>query len=794
MEPLAVDRDGPQAFILAPDGTFSVYDPENDHIWGLRFDAPEPCPFQLHTTYQLRARSMRVFPNLITGGLRPTKPEDFIQPPTVTAYTPGTLHVEYCYRHNIQVQFIAFIPQPDALLGAIRVKNTGDQSQSFTLEMAAVLIPMAEGNPTHPETVGRHHILSGKAEELYQVLFMSGGPTGTNNPYPALQLPLTLAPGQSGEAQWALATKTSQASAYDAARRWMAQDWYREMQIQTKAHEKHMVFIKTGQPDWDTTFHLAQVNALTHLINPNPDKPQPTFIRSRLPDQPMRSQTRQNDLSDLTLLDSLHLAQVLLPAHADRLTRLVETYIARVDQHGFLPSGAFGGKGNGSIQEPPLLANLCLMLFETHGNLAFLKQAFPNLQRYFETGWLAPGQHNHLPTWNTPTQLQLDSGLFNFDIWEETGQGLDIRTAESPAMAAMLYREAKAMKKIAHILGDRTARQHYGKWEKKFQEKLHSLWNEAGNFYSYQDIETHQSPPRDLYFPGRIQPELSIAKVFTQPQRLQIYLTTQTEHPQAFEVRLEGQNKLGEPICELILPRDVRWVANCAHFTTREVFSTLDAVYFSGFSTKDRFLIKTADYSQADLTCLLPIWSGGIHKDHLAALLAFLTNEETIDAHAGIPETWRCSHLLPEGLRTPINILWNTLIIEGLTREGCSAESATLFTHLMSTILRGLHDFNGFYPAFDHNSGLPIGGANAITGLAPMRVCLKIAGIQLLSPDQVVVWGKNPFPWPIEVRWQGLWLHKEGAQTTITFPDGTRYHSRAVKPRVVRSGKNRGRP
>jgi hypothetical protein len=789
MEPLAVDRDGPQAFILAPDGGFSVFEPENNHIWGLRLDAPEPCPFHLYTTYQLRARAMRVFPNLLFAGLRLTKPEDFIQPPTVTAYTPGTLHINFAYRNHIQVQFIAFIPQPEALLGAIRVKNAGDQSQSFIIEMAAVLIPMAAGNPTHPETVDGHHILSGKTEDLYQVLFMSGGPTGTNNPYPALQLPLTLAPGQSEEVQWALATKTNQTSAYDAARQWMAYDWYQEMQIQAKAHEKHMVFIKTGQPDWDTAFHLAQVNALTHLVNLKSEDPQLTFIRTRLPDQPIRSQTEQNVLPDLTLLDSLHLAQVLLPAHADRLTRLVESYITRVDEQGFLPSVAFGGNGKGSIQEPPLLANLCLMLYAVHGDLAFLKQAFPSLQRFFDAGWWQHARYNQLPTWDTPAQLQLETGLFNFDIWEETGHGLDIRTAESPALAAMLYREVMALKKIAHILGDRTARQHYGKWEKKIQEKLHSLWNEAGNFYSYQDIETHQSPPRDLYFPGRIQQKVGFTKKFTQPQRLQIHLTTQAEHPQAFEVRFEGQNADGEPVCEQIQPPNIRWVANCAHFTTRQVFSALDAVYFSGFSPHDRFLIKTADYSQADITCLLPIWSGGIHNDHLAALLAFLSDEEKIDTHAGIPETWRSCHPLPEGLRTPINILWNALIIDGLAREGCSAESVTLFSDLMSTILRSLKDFNGFYPAFDHIAGLPVGGANAITGLAPIGLCLKIAGIKLLSPHRVVIWGENPFPWPIEVRWQGLWLHKDGAQTTIIFPDGTRYNSRALKPRVVHSGK-----
>jgi hypothetical protein len=790
MDQIAVDRTGPKAFILAPDGEFSAFEPENDQIWALNLDASESCSFHLHTTYQLRARSMRVFPNILIGQRRLIEPGDFSRPPTVTQYAPSALQIEYSFINTLQVRLKVFIPEPDVLVGTLTVTNSGGEPIAANVEMGAILVPMDQGNPTHPDNIGGNHILSGQAEELYPVLFMSGGPTGTSNPHPALQIPLKLEHGQSEEVQWVLATKTSQIDSIKTARQWIAQSWHRAMQIHTKSYEKQMLFIKTGIPEWDAAFHLAQVNALTHLINLNPEIHQLTFIRTRLPDHPKYNWGEQTDL-DLTLLDTLHLCQVLLPAHADHLTRLVEKSVARVDDQGMLRSQAQRWSNGGTINEPPLLANLCLMLYETNADPDFLNRVYPNLRRFFEAGWLKNTKQDQdwLPVWDTPTQLQLDTGLFNFDFWEETGNGLDIHTAESPAMAAMLYREAFALGKIAHILGERSARSQYAKWIDKFQQKMHSLWNEAQQMFSYQDVLTHQAPSRELYYPGRIQAELNIAKQFTQPQRLQIQLTSQNEHPAAPIIRLEGQNAAGERITELIQPPDLRWVINRAHITTRQLFSGLEAVHFEGFNPDDRFLIKTADFSQPDISCLLPVWSGGIHKDHLAAVLENFLNDQRPGKDFGIPETWRLDHPLPDDLHTPVNIQWNTLIIDGLAREGFSTESMQLFTNLMSSIIRGLKDFNGFYPLFDHETGVPIGAANTIAGLAPVGLFLKIAGIKLLNPDRVAIWGKNPFPWPVEVRWQGLWLQKKGAQTQILFPDGTHYHSQATKPRIVKSGK-----
>ncbi len=805
---MAVNRDGPKAFILATDGEFSSFNIENDQVWALNLDTTDIYPFYLQTTYHLRAKSMRLFPNIIVDHQRLTQPEDFILPPTVTSYTPGTIQINYRSIHPLSIQFTCFLPEAEALVGCMRIENIGSEPMALDCEIGALLVPMGKGSPTHPLKIGSNQILSGQTDRICPVLVMSSGPTGTSNPYPALCVPLQIDPGQSEILHWALVSKKSHEESLETARKYISSTWQSASQTQIKTHDSQRIYIKTGKPDWDSAFFLAQVNALTHLVAPDWNEKKPVITRTRLPDNPIGLRPEDDPLDDVTLLEVLHLTQVILPPYTEHLTHLVERVSLRVDEHGCLPSYIHRGLNGMPINECPLLANLCLMLFEINRDDQFLRRVFPHLQRFFTLGWLKDKDpiNGPFPHWETPAQLQLDTGLFNFDIWEVTGKGLDIRTAESPALAAMLCREASALQKIAHILGNHSARHLYSKIAKELNEKMISLWDQEQKVFTYRDRQSNLSPERELYYPGLIKPKIDINKTFTHPQRLHIHLITIDEHTRACVIDIIGRNKSGETIMEQHRSPGLRWISKHAHITTQNLFSTLGEVNFEGFNTDDRFLIETADYSQADISCLLPLWTGRVSKDLLSTLIEHQLDLSAPDFTSGIPETWR-RHLphpdlaeqsaerpaesaklrIPKGLVQQVNILWNTLIIDGLVREGFTENAVKIFTNLMSAIIHGLKDYNGFYSAHEVESGYPKGQPNAICGLAPVGLFLKIVGIKLLSPNQVAIWDSNPFPWPVEVRWQGLWVRREGEQTHIIFPDGTQYQSQATKPLVVKS-------
>ena len=789
MERLSLNRNGPKAFILVPDGEFSIYDPLNDQVWALCLDSSDTSPFYLQTTYQLRAKSMRIFPNIISNHRRLNKTSDFTLLPQVTSYTPATITLKYGLLNHLDITFTCFISEPDVLVGTLELHNSSTEKILVDGELGAVLIPMGQGSPTHPEKYGANQVLCGQTDDLFPVLFMSSSPRATSNPHPALRAELTIDPGRSATLHWALVSKTNHSKSFETARKLATPAWQRTAQVHIKNHDRNMVHIRTGQPDWDAAFTLAQVNAMTHLVDPDPDQKQPIFTRQRLPDQPTQSQTEIDNLEDLTLLDAAHLAQVMLPVQADHFKNLLLSFAAQVDDQGRLPSRIFRGLSGGAINEPPTLANLCLQLFEINEDRTFLREVFPALRRFFDAGWFAGDLVNpdNFPSWQSPAQLQLSSGLFTFDPWEPTGRGLDIRTAESPALAAMLGREAFALQKIARILGDRTARSDYARVIKVIHEKVHSMWNENLKVFAYQDRQTHQAPNQELYDRGSIQASLEIHKKFNQPQRLQIHLSTDDERTRACVIQLVGKNEAGESLVEKFSGSQVRWMGGQAHLTTHNLFSELNSIEFEGFTANDRFIIETADYTQVDISCLLPLWTGKIPNDLLESMVETHLIASEHDFDIGIPETWPVFHPLPDALPKQINIMWNTLIIDGLIREGYAQEAVNTFTNMMNAIILSLKNYNGFYPVYDITGGYPQGKANTITGLAPLGLCLKIAGIKLFNPNRVAVIGENLFSWPIEVHWQGLSVHRQGAQTRISFPDGTQYHSQSTKPQMVQS-------
>lgn len=790
MELLSLEQSNSNAFILATDGAFSVFHSQNDQVWSVNLCNSDNPPFQLQTTYGLRAKSMRVFPNLISNNRRLTRASDFTHPPAVIQYTPATIRINFSLKIGLAFQFDCFMAEPDILIGDIKISNIGDDLISLTMELAAILVPMGKGIATRPEKEGTHQFITGKTDNLEPVLFMTGGPTATCNPYPALSIPVKSIPHQTCAFTWALVTKTTRATSLDKARKVIRSPWHRTAQVQAMEHASQTIQIKTGNPDWDAAFFLAQMHAVTHRVNLHPDSPAPCFIRSRLSDQAAIPDQDQDQLDDLTTLEAIHLAQVLLPAHADILSALVEKVLTRMDTNGRLPSRLNSFAFKQSFQECPLLANLCLELFEIHEDETFLQRVFTNLSRITDT-WCKSVKNLESDgslAWQNPQQCQLDTGLFSFDIWEVTGRGLNCQATESPSLAAMLYREVTALKKIAKILRDKTAQRHFQSLEKSLEVKIRDFWQDEQNNFVYRDHQSHLTPARELYYTGSVQERLEINKPFTSPQRLQLHLYSEDEHTKVCNIHFNGENSEGKPIVEEFKSQHIRWVLGRAHLTTHNLFTALHSISVKGLDPKDQIILETADLSQCDITCLLPLWSGGASQAQVQSILETQLCQQNPDLKFGIPETWRCLHDLPDTLPIRVNVLWNTLIIEGLCRQGYHQEAAVLFTKLMSPLVQGLQDYGGFYPFYDCSSGRPAGPRNAIAGLAPVRVFLQIAGIRLFSPNRVALWGQNPFPWPVEIQWQGLSLLRDGAYIKAIFPDGKIYESDSEKPILLKLG------
>ena len=170
MRGLSFNRNEPKAFILAVDGAFAAFDPDNDQVWALNLESTHAYPFCLQTTFGLRARSMRLFPRIRINQEHYHDSSRFHCRPTVIQYAPDTLRIE-CYPiESLHILFEFFISGSDTLVGSIRIKNLRKDPLNIILDLASVLVPMGKGIPTRSEREGVNQIIVGQTNEIWPVL------------------------------------------------------------------------------------------------------------------------------------------------------------------------------------------------------------------------------------------------------------------------------------------------------------------------------------------------------------------------------------------------------------------------------------------------------------------------------------------------------------------------------------------------------------------------------------------------------------------------------------------------
>ena len=787
MSSISFSPSSPKAYILAVDGLLSAYDPDHDQVWSFTAGGTDQQIFQLETTYSLQAKSMRLLPFFTINRQPITKSSSFSQAPQVKSATPATLHLLFGLPNGLEISWRCFVPKSRVLMGSAEFHNTNAEPIHIQFDLAAILAPMEEGLSINPQKIGNNHILSGRTGDIWPTLFMSGGPKPISNPYPALSKQFALPGNESQSLTWVLVSRGSQKASFEEARSLTATNWQKQAANHVRQNDADTLHIKTGDPDWDAAFSLAQSIARTHLAKGDRKTSHPITIKTRMPDQSIVNIKKNQPIQELSVLETSHLAQILLPTQVDLMLLYLENLLDRLIKDQASTPSNNASSSNLIFPRFPMIAHLLMQSLKIKPDEEILNRVFPLITTLFER-WLPqkPEQlASQFPVIETPQQLQLNTGDYKFDIWHRYGGGLDIQTVISPALAAMLYRESSTLQKMAYQRRDLKALRYFSALRKSARNILTACWHDETQMFTYLDHQSNHRTTREWIASGKAQPIIPINRQFSVPQRIICHLFTEDEDTRNCVVSFEGISETGELLIEEVKIPSYRWIMGCAHITTRFLFDTLQIVTIEGLSANDHYRLENVDHLQPDITCLLPIWSGGANKKFYQSLLQSRQENLKESWKKGIPETWEGSNNLPEGMPISVNVLWNTLIIEGMLRQGFLEESAVIFSNLMGTIIQGLKDFDGFYPYYSSQNGQPAGTKNSVTGLPPIRLFLEIGGIKLFTPNRLATWGVNPFPWPISLQWQGLSLTKDGSNTQVIFPNGAQYTHNGTKPVLI---------
>lgn len=779
----------PLCLTLATDVRLGATDYSDDRVWELILGGGDPAALALQTTYGLRARSMRLFPQFTLGETVVSDPAHFAQPPVVRQIFPNFIRVTFSPLPDIDVTAEYWVPQPHAIAGRLEFVNSGPVNRLIQFDLVGQLNP-TEGQRLAPLEMQAVTVLNGWTGGLTPVVFMTGGPKAGLGSYPSLALKMDLAPDNPRQVTWVQAAEKDRDASFNLARSVAAYRWEAE-QTRIELLNSGQIEIYTGDPDWDAALMLAQKQAVQLMVGPTQNLPHPSFVISRLPDQGFSLRGDGTDYNHLwngqSPLETYYLVDLLLATAPELCKGLARNFLSIQNDDGFIDwkPGLAGQRSR--LLATPLLASLVWRIYEATEDIAFLEEAFDRLERFVQV-WFTPTYDRDgdgAPEWDHPMQAgEEDHPVYS--PWHTWSQGVDISTSESPALSAFLHRECTTLARMARVLGRDDAVPGLETAAEQLRRIVETTWNDTAASYTDRDRDTHFSTYSEVLSERRGAGICRVGRDFAEPVRLFINIETDRTVRRRPTLFVHGRSASGKPRIERITDEQIRWMPGWGRATGRYVYSALTRIEVLGLEPEDSIVISSVGYNYQDHSHLAPLWAGVPGEERARRLVQeTITNPQRFKRPYGLPATVRPPEASDAALLGCANLPWNALVIEGLLQYGYREEAVDLLTRLMKAVTQSLKHEAAFRRYYHVESGQGVGERNALNGLTPLGLFLDVLGVRLISPRKVGVSGFNPFPLPVTVKYRGLTVLRQKDKTVVIFPDGQTVTVTDSTPQVV---------
>jgi hypothetical protein len=761
---------------IAADARFCSPDYANDHIWELAVGSGMPDALSLQTTFGLRARSLRVFPRFLRRNAQATQPRSFARPPRLISYYSNYMAVDFSPFVSIDVTCEYWVPEPGVVAGRIRIHNNSVLPEALRLELACLLSPLVGGESMANEKLGKAEVLRGRTGNLALVCCLSGHNEAGTGPYPALTADFDLVPGASQQRTWVLSAQTEADLALEQAHRTISRAWDAEIGRVELQNNAQLVRILTGDPAWDQVFDLSQKMAYGLFFKGGEYLPEASFVLNRQPDQGFSTSGDGSDYSyawnGQTPLDAYYLSYLLLPGGSALLRGVLTNFLFTQTEDGAIDwkPGLAGQRSRRLAQ--PLLASLAWRLFQQNPDRNWLAHIYPALLNFARHWFTSANDRDSdgYPEWSHPLSTGWEDSPI-YDRWHTGGLGVNICYLESPALAAMLYRECASLLQISQNVDDAQGAAWLSGRMDALKDHLKACWDAPAGIYRYRDAVSHTTHSGKTLLEASEPGIYAVKRSFRTPERLHIRLHRSHQRTQPTQLILRGQAENGA-VEVIVSPNQIAWAGERGFHTTFQLFKGLDEVEIRGLPAGDQVQIATIHTKQEDLSLLLPLWAGIPDKKRAGLLVEralkrrFLQTNGLSMGPAGEEDPE------PHGPGQHIHLPWNSLLIEGLLAYGYRQEAADIFSRLMRAACDVLNAYGGFRAALDSRHSKAYGEQNTLAGLAPVGQFLDLLGLKIISKDEIIVEGFNPFPWPVTVQYQGMSVTRNVKETVIIFSSG----------------------
>jgi len=760
--------------MLAADMRLSKPNYGNDHIWELEIGTGELYALSLRTTYGLRARSMRIYPRFTEASTTIASVSEFAAPPVVRRCYPNFIEIGFSPFEGLEVTYAIRVPDSETITGRVTIVNRSNETRKPHLEMCAALVPL-DGHSFRHTQMQMVNVLVGQSSGLVPLLFLTGGSLPGSGPQPSLMVDHDLGPGDSRQITWAQATTNEHQTSFDAARLIAAQLWDAESTRIELVNAGGALEIYTSDLNWDAALAFSQNAAFNLFFPANENLPYPSFVQARGPDQGF---SRKGDGSDYPAswggqspLDAYYLSSII-PAAPNLAKGLLRNYLASQTEDGTVDDKPSLGGQRVSYQAMPILASLAWNLYVKTNDDELLKEVFQKLLSFF-WAWFSPNNdrdNDGIPEWAHLLQTGYEENP-TFDTWNPWSQGADITYMHNPALMSLLYNEAQALIQMAEQIDANGEVSLVRKQADRLKTSLDKAWNPRAALYRYRDRETGESTTGKILARHRGSGTIKLKKNFDPPIRLLIDVQAKDPGAKRPQILISEYATKGES--ELIAGGQFQWRSGGLVATSQQVHKRIGTIKITGLNSKDKLIVRRLNYAHEDHTLLLPLWAGIPNKQQAKVMLGrTIFNAERFDRPFGIPACPSIQNVEAESACLSVYLPWNLLICEGLLSYGFRKEAARLFVHLMAGVIQNLKEKRTFYQRYHAETGQGIGERNAVSGLAPVGLFMKVLGVEILSPTRVRLEGDNPFPWPVRIQYKGLKVSRGLERSEISFPNG----------------------
>ena len=801
-------HDDPITLRLAADVRLTPTDYADDHIWELSLAGGEPPALALRTSYGLRARDMRIFPSFAEGDRTVSDPAEFASAPVVRAFFVNYLRLTFDPFPNLPVTAEHWCPDSHSVAGRLTLTNNGAEPRRVQVWLSALLKPFE--NPRNLGAAKREEFmaLEGHTGDLDVTVVLEGLAEIASAPYPTLFRTFEIVPNETISVRWVEVSLPSPhergsggegeqpaANILQRIRSLLAREWDGEF-ARVELVNAGLLDIETGDKDWDAALAFAQTVALQCYVGPTAHLPHPSFIFVRHPDKgysPKGDGSDHNWQWDGQVATEAYVNLPQIVSAAPELAKgVIRNWLAVQGPDGFIDwKPGLGGQRNRALCIP-VLASLAWRLYEYTEDRDFLAEVYPGLRRFLDVWFTRRHDRDEdgVPEWSSTIQSAFDD-CPSFVRWQPWAQGAEITLAESPDLAAYLYRECRALGRISALLAPSGAPDDplLAERANRLKRAVEAMWRDGTATYHYVDRDSHEVTRGGLLASGRGELTAEIHRRFSPSARIVVKAVGPKDARPNMEVILAGRGRRGRHRVETLKRSHVQWYFGVGTTTSEKLYAELERAEVRGLTDDFEVTVSVVDYAREDQTLLLPLW-GGIPDSIRAETLIRKTilDPERYWRPYGLPN---CSARDPaykpdnrEG-SGGVWLMWNTMIGEGLVEYGYRAEAAALIAKLMAAMIASLKSDKAFREAYNSDKLEGLGERNYLWRVAPVHLFMMTLGVRIINPRKVFLEGRHPFPWAVTIRHKGVIVVKGYETATVTFPTGRQVAIADTSPQFV---------